>query len=119
MADIKANEVLDVKIPMEIDDNSELKQWFMENGWRPSEEHWNLKKGEDGKPLRVNGKVVKTTPKIMVMGNICPNLLRMEAEIPAKVVKYLSYRNRRSVVEGWLNNWRIDFDGRLSAEISG
>lgn len=119
ITDIKANEVLDVKIPMEIDDNAELKQWFMENGWRPSEEHWNLKKGEDGKPLRENGKVIKTTPKIMVMGNICPNLLRMEAEIPAKVVKYLSYRNRRSVVEGWLNNWRIGFDGRLSAEISG
>ena len=119
ISDIKANTVLDVKIPMEIDDNAELKQWFLDNGWQPSEEHWNLKKGEDGKPIRLNGKVVKTTPKIMVMGNICPNLLKMEAEIPAKVVKYLSYRNRRSVVEGWLNNWRIGFDGRLSAEISG
>lgn len=119
VCDIKANKLLDVKIPMEIDDNAELKEWFMRNGWRPSEEHWNIKRGADGKPVRLNGCVIKTTPKIMVMGNICPNLLKMEAEIPAKVVKYLSYRNRRSIVEGWLNNWRIDFDSRLSAEISG
>lgn len=55
----------------------------------------------------------------MNAGVICPNLLKLEADIPAKVVKYLSYRNRRSVVEGWLNNWRIEWDGRLSAEISG
>ena len=31
----------------------------------------------------------------------------------------MSYRNRLGVVQGWLNNWRIEFDGRLSAEISG
>ena len=35
------------------------------------------------------------------------------------MVKFLSYRNRLGIVTGWLNNWRIAFDGRLSAEISG
>ena len=45
--------------------------------------------------------------------------MKLDGEIPKKLVKFLSLRNRKGVVEGWLSNWRIDFDGRLSAEISG
>jgi hypothetical protein len=114
------NEILPVKLPMEIDDNAELKDYFIESGWRPSDDYWNLKKGPDGKPERdALGKVIKTTPKIQIAGVIDPALLEIEGEIPKKVVKFLSYRNRLGVVQGWLNNWRIEFDGRLSAEISG
>lgn len=115
-----ANEILPVKLPMEIDDNVELKQYFIDSGWKPSEDYWNFKKGPDGKPVRdERGKLIATTPKIQHAGNLCPNLLKLDGEIPAKVVKFLSLRNRLGVVIGWLNNWRIEFDGRLSAEISG
>ncbi len=115
-----ANEILPVKLPMEIDDNVELKQYFIDSGWKPSEDYWNFKKGPDGKPVRdERGKIIATTPKIQHAGNLCPNLLKLDGEIPAKVVKFLSLRNRLGVVTGWLNNWRIDFDGRISAEISG
>lgn len=114
------NEILPVKLPMEIEDNQELKQYFLDSGWEPHEDFWNFKKGADGKNLRDdNGKYVKTTPKIQHQGQLCPNLLKLDGDIPAKVVKFLSYRNRKGVVEGWMNNWRIEFDGRLSAEISG
>ncbi len=115
-----ANEILPVKLPMEIDDNVELKQYFIDSGWKPSEDYWNFKKGPDGKPVRdERGKLIATTPKIQHAGNLCPNLLKLDGDIPAKVVKFLSLRNRLGVVTGWLNNWRIAFDGRLSAEISG
>lgn len=116
-----ANDILDVKLPMEIEDNQELKNWFCENGWVAADGFWNFKKDpETGKPMRDGaGKLIKTTPKIQYQGVICPNLLKLEGEIPAKVVKFLSYRNRLGVVTGWLNNWRMEFDGRLSAEISG
>lgn len=115
-----ANEILPVNLPMEIDDNVELKQYFIDSGWKPSEDYWNFKKGPDGKPVRdERGKLIATTPKIQHAGNLCPNLLKLDGEIPAKVVKFLSLRNRLGVVTGWLNNWRIAFDGRLSAEISG
>lgn len=114
-----SGETLPVKLPLEIDDNTELKQYFLDNGWTPHEDFWNFKKGEDGKPLRVDGKLVKTTPKIAHQGKICPNLEKVNGEIPKKVVKFLSYRNRLGVVTGWVNNWRMEFDGRLSAEISG
>ncbi len=120
VVDIVANEILPVRPPMEIEDNAELKQYFLDHGWMPSDDHWNFKKGDDGKPIRDDrNNYIKTTPKIMNAGVICPNLLKIEADVPAKVVKFLSYRNRRSVVEGWLANWRIEWDGRLSAEISG
>lgn len=112
------NGVLDVKIPMEISDNVEIKQYFLDAGWKPS--YWNTKKGPDGKPERDSkGKVIPTTPKIQEAGQLCPNLLKLNGEIPAKVVKFLSYRNRYGVVNGWLSNWRLAFDGRISSEISG
>lgn len=119
--DIVANAVLPIKMPMEIDDNIELKDYFIKSGWQPHEDFWNLKKDPvTGKPMRdEKGKVIKTTPKIQNAGQLCPNLLKLNGEIPSKVVKYLSYRNRRGVVQGWLDNWRIQWDGRLSAEISG
>lgn len=116
-----AGEVLPVKMPMEIEDSAELKDWFIQNGWAPHEDFWNFKKDPNtGKPIRdEKGKFIKTTPKIQHQGQICPNLLKIEGEIPKKVVKFLSYRNRKGVVEGWLNNWRLPFDGRISGEISG
>lgn len=118
---IKPGDILPVKMPMEIDDNVELKDYFIANGWEPHDDFWNFQKDPlTKKPMRDdNGKFIRTTPKIQHQGQICPNLLKLEGVIPAKVVKFLSYRNRKGVVEGWLGNWRIAFDGRLSAEISG
>lgn len=117
---LEANAILPVQLPMEIDDNVEMKDYFIKAGWKPSEDHWNFKKGPDGKPIRdENNKFIKTTPKIQHAGQLCPNLQKLDGEIPRKVVKFLSYRNRLGVVKGWLGNWRIEFDGRLSAEISG
>ncbi len=117
---LEPNAILPVQLPMEIDDNNELKQYFLDSGWVPHEDFWNVKKGKDNKPIRdERGKFIKTTPKIQNQGQLCPNLLKLGGEIPSKVVKFLSYRNRLGVVNGWLSNWRIEFDGRLSAEISG
>lgn len=117
---LEPNAVLPVSLPMEIEDNAELKQYFLDNGWIPHDDFWNFQKGSDGKPVRdANGKFIKTTPKINHAGNLCPNLLKMSGDLPSKIVKFLSYRNRLGVVKGWLANWRMDFDGRLSAEISG
>lgn len=117
--ELKAGEIIPVKPPLEIDDNMELKQYFLDSGWQPHDDFWNFKKGDDGKPLRVDGKFVRTTPKIAHQGKICPNLQKIDGDIPKKVVRFLSYRNRLGVVTGWVNNWRMQFDGRLSAEISG
>ncbi len=117
---IESNKILDVKLPMEIGDNGELKDWFLSKGWVPTMH--NVKKNpETGKPERdkFTGEPIQTSPKIQEAGKICPNLLALDGELPKLVVKYLSLRNRKSVVSGWLSNWRLDFDGRLSASITG
>lgn len=46
-----AGEILPVELPMEIEDNVELKDWFLQNGWKPHEDFWNVKKDPaTGKP---------------------------------------------------------------------
>lgn len=120
VVDLEPNAILPVKLPMEIEDSAELKQYFLDSGWVPHDDYWNFQKGADGKPIRGdNGKLIKTTPKINHAGQLCPNLEKIDGDVPKKVVKFLSYRNRLGVVKGWLSNWRIKFDGRLSAEITG
>lgn len=118
---LEANKIFPVELPMEIDDNIELKTWFMDQGWVASDGFWNYKKDPaTGKPMRdENRKLIPTSPKIQNAGVICPNLLALEGEIPKKVVKFLSYRNRLGVVTGWINNWRLGWDGRIGASITG
>lgn len=79
-------------------------------------------------------KVVKkarflvTTPKLKDdRGDLCPNLEKIEGEMATKIVKWLSLRNRRSVIKaidedketGWLNHPRLQKDGKLPARYSG
>jgi len=116
--DIIGGQLLDIQLPMEIKDGDDIKEWFMQRSWKPS--MWNFKRDERGKPMRdAKGEVITTSPKIQEGGKICPNLLKLDGELPKRIVRFLSLRNRKSVVTGWLNNWRLEFDGRLSAEISG
>jgi len=110
--------LLDVELPMEIKDGDDIKEWLMEKGWVPT--LYNFKRGPDGKPMRDDkGEVILTTPKLQEQGKLCPNLELVDGDLPKRIVKYLSLRNRKSVIEGWLGNWRLNFDGRLSTEISG
>ncbi len=86
--------------------------------WIPT--MYNFKRDERGKPMRdEKGEPILTTPKLQEQGKICPNLLKLDGELPKKIVKFLSLRNRHSVITGWVNNWRLEYDGRISAEITG
>lgn len=115
---IEAKKLLDIELPMEIKDGDDIKNWLISKGWEPT--LYNFKRGPDGKPERDSkGEVITTTPKLQEQGKLCPNLMKLDDDLPKRIVKFLSLRNRKSVIEGWLGNWRLDFDGRLSAEISG
>lgn len=115
---IESNKILDVELPMEIKDGDDIKNWLISKGWEPT--LYNFKRGADGKPERDSkGEVITTTPKLQEQGKLCPNLLKLDDDLPKRIVKFLSLRNRKSVIEGWLGNWRLDLDGRLSTEISG
>ena len=117
--DVKAGQMLDVKLPMEMANQDQMKDWFISQGWKPT--LFNYKRGLDGKPMRdqKTRELVKTTPKIQEAGKICPNLLEMEGDIVKQVVKWLSLRNRQSVLQGWLDNPRLKMDGRIGAGRTG
>lgn len=103
---------------MKLSNQDDIKDYLIEQGWIPT--LYNFKKDQRGKPIRdAKGNYIKTTPKMQENGKLCPNLEKMEAELAKKICKWLSLRNRGSVIEGWLGNDRLDFDGRLSAGSSG
>lgn len=119
-----ANKPLYTHGPMKLKHQAKLKDWLVTQGWRPT--LWNFKK-ENGKFVRENGKLVKTSPKFHEMGNLCPNLEMLGAKIALikPIVRWLSLRNRRSVIwnpdnnSGWLANDRLKVDGRLCAGRGG
>ena len=81
---------------------------------------YNYQKDSNGKPVRdQKGKLIPTSPKIQEAGKICPNLMEMEGDLVKLVVKWLSLRNRQSVLQGWLNNPRLQMDGRIGAGRTG
>jgi hypothetical protein len=113
--EVVAGAMLDIKMPMEMANQDQLKDWFLEEGWKPT--FWNFKRGPDKKPMRdpKTRELIRTTPKIQEQQKICPNLSELNGEIPQKVVKWLSLRNRQSVLEGWMTNERLEYDGRIGA----
>lgn len=104
--------------PMKLANQGDLKEWLERQGWVPT--FHNFQRDARGKPARdERGRIILTTSKLQENGRLCPNLEEMAGELVRPVVKWLSLRNRRAVVEGWLSNPRLNFDGRLSAGFSG
>lgn len=112
------NILLDVQKKMTIEDQKELKQYFLDSGWEPT--MWNFKKDSNGKAIRDEKRqLILTSPKIQENGKICPNLEELDGEIPKRIVKFLSLRNRLGVLNTWVTHPRLDWDGRLPAGSSG
>lgn len=116
---ITGRTVLPATKPMDLSNQDDLKNWLIAEGWEPT--LWNVKKDANGKPVRdpKTKGTIRTTPKMQENGRLCPNLEEMSGDLVKPVVTWLSYRNRKSVIEGWLENPRLAFDGRLGAASSG
>ena len=112
---VQSKLMLDVKMPMVIGDQQHFKQWLLEEqGWQPT--FWNFQKDAKGKPVKdEKNQLTLTSPKLQEAGVICPNLLSLEGELVKEVVKFLSLRNRLSVITSWINNPRLAFDNRIGA----
>lgn len=116
--DIEPHKAVMSELPMSLQDQNAMKDYFLSIGWKPS--MWNFKKGKDGRPVRdEKGKLVQTSPKIQEAGKICENLLELDGELPQKIVRFLSLRNRLGILTGWLENKRLAWDGRLTTGSSG
>ena len=117
--EISGGVMLDVTMPMEMANQQQIKDWLLSQGWEPT--LFNFKRGPDGKPMRdpVTRQLIPTTPKMQEAGKLCPNLEALEGDLVKKIVKWLSLRNRQSVLEGWMSDPRLGYDGRLSGRRSG
>jgi len=115
---IVGGKLLPATKPMTLSNQDDLKDWFISEGWEPT--LWNVKK-ENGKPVRdpKTKATVRTTPKMQENGRLCPNLELLNGPVVKQAVKWLSCRNRCSVLEGWLENPRLRHDGKLTAGSSG
>lgn len=80
------------------------------------------------KKLKQKARFLVTTPQFKDdRGDLCKNLERLDGEMAKQIVTWLSLRNRRSVIKaidekketGWLNNKRLDVDGRIGQGMSG
>lgn len=116
---VEGGKVLDVTLPMEMANQDQMKDWFLSMGWKPT--LFNFKRDANGKPERdpKTRQLILTTPKLQEQGRLCPNLEAMEGDLVKKVVRWLSLRNRLSVLTGWLENPRLKYDGRIGAGRTG
>ncbi|URC22341.1 DNA polymerase [Serratia phage vB_SmaM-ChuuTotoro] len=79
--------------------------------------------------FRKKARQLPSSPKIKdERGALCPNLEEIDGALAKLIVKWLSSRNRRSVLDplkedkvdtGWLNHPRLKIDGKLPARFSG
>ncbi|UUW39915.1 putative DNA polymerase II [Vibrio phage VPMCC14] len=88
----------------------------------------NSRNHPDFKKVVKKARFLTTSPKLKdERGELCPNLAKIDGEMAGKIVKWLSLRNRRSVIKaidesketGWLNHPRLMVDGKLPARYSG
>lgn len=116
---IEGNKQLPATAKMTLANQEDIKAWLLDDcGWVPT--LYNFQKDAKGKPVRdKKGKPIPTTPKMQENGRLCPNLELLNGPLVKQVVKWLSLRNRHSVLSGWLENPRLQIDERLSASSSG
>ena len=81
--------------PFDLGSIAKVKTYLLESGWQP--ETWNISK--------TTGE--KTSPKLEGAFE------GIDGEVPTKVKERITWRHRRSQIEGWLGHLRED--GRLSA----
>lgn len=111
-------QVIDMSKPISLDDQKQLKDYFIQQGWIPT--LFNIKKDSNNRKMRdENGELIQTSPKIQENQQICPNLLELEGDTAKKIVKFLSLRNRLGVLKGWMSDFRLAYDGRISSGASG
>lgn len=101
--------------PLDISSNKELKDYLVDQGWKPTIWNYTLKEG----------KKVRTSPKFYGEDKeLCPNLAAMAEDLPLvkDISEYLSLGNRRHVLlsadgtGGWLQNTRVIEESRLCAD---
>lgn len=116
--------ILPRMVPMTMSNQGDMKTWLQRDcGWKPTLWNWEKIKVNDKVQFKRDnrGQLIPTTPKMQEQGKICENLAALADTLPIvkDTCKFLSLRNRHSVISTWIANERLDIDGRLSSRSSG
>ncbi|URC22860.1 DNA polymerase [Serratia phage vB_SmaM-Kashira] len=116
-----------VKLYIQKLDESEYRDLILNNIGFPLSKFKNPEQAY--KFFRKKARQLPSSPKLKdERGELCPNLEKIDGELAKQIVKWLSSRNRRSVLDplkedkvdtGWLNHPRLKIDGKLPARFSG
>lgn len=104
---------------LNVSSSQQLKAYLLEFGWIPTE--WNFKKDRFNKPIKgPDGKKIKTSPKV-------PKTVEEWDDVAKRIdnpnIGLIAERNkashRRSTLQGWLRNVRLDHRIEASANTCG
>jgi hypothetical protein len=100
--------------PINLGSDKQVKSYLLSIGWVPTE--WNYKKDPaTGKPIRINGEMTRTSPKLTLDSLESCKWPGGHGEMGVKITRRLMLRHRKSnCLESWLRDVRPD--GRISAE---
>lgn len=103
--------------PVNLSSEKQMKGLLLSLGWEPTQ--WNYKKGKDGKPLKVNNRLVKTSPKLTEDSyDSLPEGLgrdlrdRMVREHRLKLLRGKNAGDTKGLVN------RVRLDGRLESRVN-
>lgn len=101
--------------PINLNSSDQVKNYLLSIGWKPTE--WNYQKGKDGRILKIDGHLVRTSPKITE-----DSLESIEGDFGILYREYVKYSSRRKLIENFDdpdNKGLLSYvreDGTISAE---
>lgn len=87
----------------------QMKELLLSLGWIPTQ--WNVKKDKKGKPVRVNGEMITTSPKLTE-----DSYDSLPRGLGQQLAKRLKCKHRLSLITGLLESIRPD--GRLECKVN-
>lgn len=88
----------------DIGSRKKLIKQLLSFGWQPD----IFTEPTDGNP--------RGSPKLTIKGQPVESLMRIKGDIGKEIALWYTLSHRRSQIQGWIDNPRLQMDGRLSAE---
>jgi DNA polymerase III epsilon subunit-like protein/DNA transposition AAA+ family ATPase len=94
--------------PFNIGSEKDLKEYLLENGWKPTE--WNVKKDKHNKPIRDDrGRHIKTSPKLPKTAEDWDDVAnRLGNPNISLIAEFNKASHRKSQIEGLISKTRMD-----------
>lgn len=107
---------------LQLSNQAGMKEYLFSLNWEP--EYWNFKKDKLKKFIRIDGELVRSSPKVRSGEAICLSLVGLMGlskdvkKVVRSYIAYSVYKHRLSALKGMLKQPRLRIDGKLSADMN-